>query len=679
MFQSKKLFLVLVTILTFSFFLQSTVTAGAENENDERIQGYSLVQPVNVYASPSREAPILKSYDYGHPLIYQPYSNDWYVAIVFINGISYKGYINKDDVGNISEAQSVKGITLNKTNVYSSTSTDSRVLKSYSKGSIIKYRSYNKDWYIVTVYVKEKKHTGYIPIKNVETIVNKPMVSRGVGVKKSTKVYSKPSSDANIIKSYQEGKVLRYRTFSKSWDEATVYVRGKKHTGYISTKDIEPVIQKQQSLNGVGIKQTIPIYTLASKDSKVIKKYKYGHILKYRTFTNNWYEATVYINGKAHTGYIFKNDVDNDVNKVLEGYVVKNSTKVYSDTSRNSSTLKSYKKGKRLKYRPYHSNWFVATVYVKGKARTGYILTSDVSPNAPSMQSYALKNPTYVYSKASRHSSKLKSYKKGQLLKFKPYDDNWYKATVYIKGKKKTGYIHVNDVGAIPVKKDPGYHIPILMYHQIGENPRLDEYGRFVTAKNFEEQMKYLKAAGYTPIHFDEIHNIKNIKKPIIITFDDGYENNIIAYNILKDLRDKTFKPKATFFIVGSEIDKNDYLSLEQLKEISDSGIISLQSHTMTHPFFNDSVSTGNIDLKKEIKDSKSLLEEITGKKVTAIAYPYGSYNDTVINEVKKYYDFAVTTKPGIANTNDSQYELPRVRVSFYTALQDFKKLIVKY
>ncbi|MFC4620432.1 polysaccharide deacetylase family protein [Camelliibacillus cellulosilyticus] len=678
MFRSKKLLIVLVTIFTFSLFLQSTLTVSAKDTNDERISGYALVQPVNVYASPSRDAAILKSYDYNHPLIYQTYSSDWYVAVVFINGIAYKGYINKGDVGNISEAQSVKGVTLNKTNVHSSTSTSSRILKSYSMGSIIKYRSYNKNWYIVTVYVNAKKQTGYIPIKDVETIVNKPIVSQGIGIKKPTKVYSKPFSNAKVIKSYQAGQILRYRTFTKNWYEATVYVNGKKLTGYISIKDTEPVLENHQNLNGVGIKQTIPIYTLASKGSKVIKEYKYGHILKYRTFTNNWYEATVYLNGKAHTGYIFNNDVDNDINKALGGYAIKNPTKVYSDTSRSSSTLKSYKKGKILKYRPYNSNWFMATVYLNGKARTGYIHTSDVSPNAPSMQSYALKNPTYVYSKASRNSSKLKSYKKGQLLKFTSYNDNWYKATVYIKGKKKTGYIFVNDVGALPVKKVPGYNIPILMYHQIGENPLPDEIGRFVTVKNFKEQMKYLKTAGYTPINFDEIHTIKNIKKPIIITFDDGYENNIIAYNVLKDLRDKTFKPKATFFIIGSEIDKNNYLSLEQIKEISDSGIISIQSHTMTHPFFNDNVNAGTLDLIKELKDNKYLLEGITGKKVTAIAYPYGSYNNTVINEVKKYYDFAVTTKPEIANTNDSYYELPRVRVSFNTTLQDFKKLIVK-
>ncbi|MEK5389683.1 polysaccharide deacetylase family protein [Margalitia sp. FSL K6-0131] len=602
MLRSKKLLTVLVVIFTFSFFLQSIVTASDNEGIDKNIHGYALVEPVNVYASTSREAPILKSYDYNHPLVYQPYSSDWYIVEVIVNGNRYKGYINKDDVGNISEAQSVKGITLNNTNVYSSTSIDSPVLNNYEKGSIIEYRSYDTDWYMVTVNDNDKEYTGYIPTNNVETITNKPIEGE-IGVIESTKVYSNPSLDANIIKSYQAGQLLSYRTFTK-----------------------------------------------------------------------NWYEVKVYINGEAQTGYIFKNDV----NKVLEGYAAKNPTIVYSDTSENSNILKVYKKGKLLAYRPYNSNWLMATVIVNGTNQTGYIPTSDVSTYAPSIQSTALKSPTYVYSKTSRKSLVLKSYKKGDILNLTHYDDNWYQATVNVNGKKETGYIDVNDVMVIPVTKDPGYNIPILMYHQIGDNPHPNEYGRYVTEQNFKEQMEYLKAAGYTPINFDEIENIKNIQKPIIITFDDGFEDNIVAYDILKDLRDETYNPKATFFIIGSRMDENNYLSLEQIKEISSSGIISIQAHTMTHPFFNDGENAGNIDLVKEIKEIKLLLEDITGKKVSAIAYPYGSYNNTVMNEVKKYYDFAVTTKPGIANTNNNHYELQRVRVSFSTTLEEFKKLIDK-
>lgn len=744
MSRCKKFLLLFSAVLTTILLLQFPIAAAAQEREDGRLEGYALVQPVNVYAYPSSDASVLKEYDYNRLLIYEPYSEDWYIATVYVNGISYRGYIHKDDVGDINTSEAVRGVTLNKINVHASPDINSLILKSYKKGNIIKYRGYNKDWYVATVYVDGIKHTGYIPVKNIETIVTKQATTHGVAMKNPTKVYAKPDTNANVLKSYANGRVLKLRTFSNSWYEATVYVNGKKYTGYISKKDIdpinsqtqvingiglknptnvyasaaknskvlksypagkilkyrpysnnwyeatvyvkgkkhigyiskqdvEPIVQEQRTLNGVGIKENIPVYSLASRDSKVLKSYKYGHILKYRTFSEKWYEATVYIKGQRQTGYINKNDVDNNLNKALKGYAIKNKTNVYSKTSKSSKILKSYPKGKLLKYRPFDSKWFIATVYVDGKAHTGYISTADVSPYAPTFKSYAIKSPTNVYSKTSRSSPVLKSYQKGHLLKFQAYNDNWYKAVVYVKGKKKTGYIHVNDVSPIP-----GIDIPILMYHQIGEEVNPYQYGLFVSAKNFEEQMKYLKEAGYTPIHFDEIYNIKNIKKPIIITFDDGYENNMIAYHILRNLKDDTFKPKATFFIIGKNIDRQDYLSSEQIKEMSDSGIISIQSHTMTHPFFNDFVRMGDIDLEKEIRDSKYLLEELTGKKVNTIAYPYGSYNNRVINEVKKYYDFAVTTSYGIANTKDNPYELKRVRVRFDTSLDEFKKMISK-
>lgn len=715
-----------------------------EEPLEQRLRGFALKQPVSVYAGPSRDSNVLKNYNYNHSLVYYPYSENWYVATVYINGIAYRGYIHKDDVGNHDQSPIVRGIALKDTKVYSSADHRSTVLKTYKNGSILKYRSFNQDWHIATVYVNNVRHTGYISAKDVETtdthqrslqgIANKKttnvytqaaanskviksyragqilkyrsfskqwfeatvyvngeartgyisakdvepineekQILNGIGIKKPTHVYALASKDAKVLKSYKAGHILKYRPFSKNWYKATVYVNGKPQTGYISAKDVEPINEEKQTLNGVGIKKPTRVYALASKDASVLKNYKYGHILKFRTFSDNWYEATVYINGKRQTGYIFKYDVNTNLNSVLKGYAAANSTPVYSGTSRKSKILKRYKKGHLLQYRPYINNWFRATVYINGKAQTGYIHTDDVSPQAPKLKAYALANPTYVYSKTSRNSTKLKSYKQGHLLQFRPYNSYWYEATVYINGKARTGYIHVNDVGDLPM---PGYNIPILMYHQIGDNPSPERYGLFVSAENFRNQMLFLKNAGYTPIHFDEIPNVHNIHKPIIITFDDGYENNMIAYEILKELNDDSFQSKATFFIIGSKIDAEGFLSEEQIKEISESGIISIQSHTMTHPHFNDSVIAHRINYTVQLGDIKKRLEEITGKKVTTLAYPYGAYNENVIEEVKKYYDYAVTTRSGIANTNDSPYELKRIRVSYDTTLEQFKKLI---
>ena len=64
--------------------------------------------------------------------------------------------------------------------------------------------------------------------------------------------------------------------------------------------------------------------------------------------------------------------------------------------------------------------------------------------------------------------------------------------------------------------------IPILMYHSISD----DRSSLSVSPKKFLEQMKYLRKLGYNSISFNQIYKENN--KPIIITFDDGYKDNLI-------------------------------------------------------------------------------------------------------------------------------------------------------
>src|SRR5690625_2888748 len=421
-------------------------------DKQQTLNGIGIKKPTRVYSQTSKNSKTLKSYKEGKVLKYRTFTKEWFEATVYVNGKKHTGYIAAKDVEQIKDnQQTLNGIGIKQpTRVYSSASKSSKTLKSYKAGSILKYRTYTKSWFEATVYVNGKKHTGYIAAKDVEQIKDNQQTLKGIGIKQPTRVYSSASKSSKTLKSYKAGNILKYRTFTKGWFEATVYINGKKQTGYLASTDVEEIKESQETLNGVGIKQPTRVYSLASKESKVLKNYKYGHILKFRTFSNNWYEATVYINGKPQTGYIFKYDIDTNLNTRLKGYALKKSTAVYSDTSRNSAILKSYKKGHLLQYRSHNNNWFRATVYVGGKAKTGFIHTSDVSPHAPKLKANALANPTHVYSKSSRSSAKLKSYKQGHLLKFKPYNDYWYEATVYIKGKSRTGYIHVNDVGKLP-------------------------------------------------------------------------------------------------------------------------------------------------------------------------------------------------------------------------------------
>lgn len=410
-----------------------------------RLEGYALKQPVSVYEKPARSAKVLKTYNYHQRLIYRSFSSQWHEATVYVGGKPKTGYIHASDTGSIQQSPMVRGVALlAKTPVYKEPSKGSGTWKTYRQGHVLKFRSYNTNWYIATVYVNGKAETGYIYAKDVETAEVSPTSHKGVGTKETIRIYSTPSSYAAVVKSYTYGSILQYRTFTSAWHEVTVYVKGKKQTGYLKADDVNELHTK---LKGYATNKTTSVYSNPNQHSAVLKSYKRGHVLQYQGYHSNWFIAKVMVNGKAQTGYIRTKDVSPNA-PMITGYASSDPTHVYASQSKSSAKLKTYNKGHQLKFRPFNFNWYIATVYVNGKARTGYIHKNDVSDSAPILSGYAKKSPTYVYSQTSRNATKIKTYQKGQLLKFRYHNASWYKATVYIQGKPRTGYIHKSDAGA---------------------------------------------------------------------------------------------------------------------------------------------------------------------------------------------------------------------------------------
>ncbi|MED4476267.1 SH3 domain-containing protein [Oceanobacillus caeni] len=387
-----------------------------------------------------------------------------------------------------------KGVALkNKTNVYQKESRKSSVLKNYTKGSILEYRSFSSNWYEATVYVNGKRKTGYIHKSDVANVPKKQTTYNGIGLKSPTKVYTLASTSSKVLKSYKQGSILEYRSFSADWYEATVYVNGKRKTGYIHKSHVRNATKNQKIYYGVGKMTPTKVYQNASTSSKVLKSYAKGSILEYKSFSPNWYEATVYVNGKRKTGYIHKSHVENKISNQqnLKGIGLKAPTKVYAKASTSSSALKSYSKGSVLKYKTFTSNWYQATVYVKGKARIGYIHKSHVenTKSQKSQKGSALKHPTKVYSTANRNSRVLKKYNFGTTLKFKTFVNNWYEATVYINGKATTGYIHANDVsiGEKELKTKYNYSFKHMVDKQMQGTPKADGAGRVDASRGLVE------------------------------------------------------------------------------------------------------------------------------------------------------------------------------------------------
>jgi peptidoglycan/xylan/chitin deacetylase (PgdA/CDA1 family) len=216
--------------------------------------------------------------------------------------------------------------------------------------------------------------------------------------------------------------------------------------------------------------------------------------------------------------------------------------------------------------------------------------------------------------------------------------------------------------------------VPILVYHFIDEFNGLGSKELYVTPENFEKQIRYLRDHGFTLLTFERWQDIDKVNKPIFITFDDGYKNNLKAFDIFQKLRTVQFQPTGTIFVISDFIGQSIRLSESDIKKMVDSGIISIQSHTSTHPDL-----TKIQDYDYELSKSKDKIQKITGKLVIALSYPYGNWNNKMVVETRKYYRFGLTTTPEAftkKGIKDELYLLPRIYVKYSTTLDEFAKIV---
>lgn len=199
--------------------------------------------------------------------------------------------------------------------------------------------------------------------------------------------------------------------------------------------------------------------------------------------------------------------------------------------------------------------------------------------------------------------------------------------------------------------------VPIFMYHFI-----LDDYGNYPDTQNFlkpstlEEQLKYITENGYETIFMDEMDELYKYEKPVGLTFDDCF---VYFYNNAFPLL-KKYNQKATIFIITDYINGENYLTEEQLKEIADSGLVKVESHTKTHGYLDQMTYDQQLE---EAVGSKKRLEEITGQKVSVYCYPSGRYNQTTLDIIKEHYDFGLEMLGGVYDSNEvtDMYKITRI------------------
>lgn len=223
--------------------------------------------------------------------------------------------------------------------------------------------------------------------------------------------------------------------------------------------------------------------------------------------------------------------------------------------------------------------------------------------------------------------------------------------------------------------------VPILMYH----NVRPIDFATtnaFVSSltlppTQFENQLRYLKERGFASVSLrdvaDHLAGRRQLPpRPVVLTFDDGFENNHrYAAPLLK-----TYGFTGTFFVITSLVGGAERMTWKQVSDLAAGGN-EIGSHTMTHPDLSASSAASRV---KELVGSKEALERALGGNVVALSYPSGAYNaDTIDAATRAGYVVAVTTRYGAVLQGGKPMELPRIRVQGTDELPTFRWRIEQY
>lgn len=228
----------------------------------------------------------------------------------------------------------------------------------------------------------------------------------------------------------------------------------------------------------------------------------------------------------------------------------------------------------------------------------------------------------------------------------------------------------VRAAGGIP----RSWPVRVLAYHAIADlagDPILEEYG--IPASIFREQLDTLQQTGYRFISVDEFIRYLNgtgglPRKPVLLTFDDCYEDTLTA--ALPVLKARHI-PAVAFAVsrrLGRTNDWDEKIGAVQIRLLDAEGLKALQAsdveigaHSQTHRPLNQ-VSLE--ELPAEIEGATADLEAVGLKRPRLFSYPHGEYNLEVQQTVRKAgLQAAFTVEPNYAQSGQNPYQIPRIEI----------------
>lgn len=238
-----------------------------------------------------------------------------------------------------------------------------------------------------------------------------------------------------------------------------------------------------------------------------------------------------------------------------------------------------------------------------------------------------------------------------------------------------------------------GARLPVLMYHNVVmEGEPCNEMT--VTAQRLERDLRWLADNGYETVLPRELAaGMPLPKKPVLITFDDGYRSNYaLAYPLLQQYQAKAVIAVMTYMPDNSAA---GFLSWDMCREMIGSGLVEIGSHG--YVIHNLDSRGGNFvpgeangvqrrkgesqaAFKKRVLDdlwkSYNRIAVETGVPPVFFAYPFGATDPDADAYLKELFPVTCVTGPGkqSASLAKGLHQLPRFTVTMEKGPEAFLK-----
>ncbi|MBI4553682.1 MAG: polysaccharide deacetylase family protein [Candidatus Latescibacteria bacterium] len=223
----------------------------------------------------------------------------------------------------------------------------------------------------------------------------------------------------------------------------------------------------------------------------------------------------------------------------------------------------------------------------------------------------------------------------------------------------------------------------VLMYHRIVDDADLCRaHWTSVHVRDFRRQLECLDRWGFTTITFDDYRlflegELNLPKKPVILTFDDGYlDTHQYAFPLLQE-----FGMKAVVFVLGKRAVKTNVwdrplglpeaplMDWQHIMEMHVAGC-EIGAHSMTHAKLSTLPERA---AWSEIADSRTELEDLLNAPVLSFAYPYGVVDGRTKRMVEEAgYRIAYSVATGPATFGNDAYEVRRTTIFSTTGVIGF-------